>query len=88
MEPLNVPDLPGAAPSLDRKPGDPVEISVIVKWPNGAYREFLAVEPLGYRFLVEAADERMGRTEPKLLITFAGNPLKGGVQVDSRGVAP
>lgn len=88
MESSGVPDLPPVTPPLGRSDTDPVEVSVIVKWANGAYREFLAVEPLGYQFLVEAADGRMGRTEPKLLVTFAGNPLKGGVQVDSKGVAP
>lgn len=88
MEPFGVPDLPSVTPPLGRSSTDPESVSVIVKWANGAYREFLAIEPLGYRLLVEAADGRMGRTEPKLLVTFAGNPLKGGVQVDSKGVAP
>jgi hypothetical protein len=84
MEPFMIPSVQYP---VGRSPGDPVKVTVRVEWGNGAFREFTAAEPLGYELAIDAADGRV-RSEPKLLITFAGNSREGGIQVAQDGKVP
>lgn len=65
----------------------PSRVVLRVEWANGAVREFTAVSPLEYQFAAAPSDD-LPRSEPKLMVVFAGNPEAGGIQVHSEGVAP
>lgn len=73
------------------------QVNVVIRYANGAAREYLAYWPLNFRFAVAAGEDqaRLGpglesgeRKEPRLGVFFDGNPDAGGIQVHSEGVAP
>ena len=65
----------------------PARVVLRVEWANGAFREFTAVSPLQYQFAAAPSDD-LPRSEPQLMVVFAGNPELGGIQVRADGVAP
>ena len=65
----------------------PARVVLRVEWANGAFREFTAESPLEYQFAAAPSDD-LPRSEPQLMVVFAGNPELGGIQVRADGVAP
>jgi len=77
-------------------PGPPVEkIFVRVEYPDGAYRQFEAVQPLSPVLAVDDSGVMAGlcpgmadpgRHEASVMLMFTGNPGTGGIIVTSEGV--
>ena len=74
-------------PVPQRTTADPVWVKVMVEYENGATREYTSRWPLSFSLAVAPLDAQP-RSEPKLMITFAGNALEGGIQVHSEGTPP
>lgn len=76
---------------------DVAQVNVVIRYANGAAREYLAYWPLNFRFAVAESENAAGlgagleseeKREPRLGVFFDGNPDTGGIQVHSEGVAP
>jgi hypothetical protein len=61
----------------------PLRVTLRVEYPNGAYRQFTAGQPVGYVLRVQ---ESGTPGEPLITARFAGNPDAGGMQVSQEGV--
>jgi hypothetical protein len=64
-------------------PVDPSRVILRIEFPNGAYREFAAGQPLKYWLGVLESD---APPEPLIAVFFGGNPEAGGMQVSQEGI--
>jgi hypothetical protein len=64
------------------EPG-PSRIVLLVEFADGAYRQFAAGQPCGYALAIEASGSPQ---EPRITVTFAGNPEAGGMRVSQGGL--
>jgi hypothetical protein len=69
--------------AAEMPPADPSKVTLRIEFPNGAYREFTAEQPLGYWLRVQ---ESNAPPEPLIAVFFGGNPAAGGMQVSQEGV--
>lgn len=71
-------------------------VFVGIQYENGAVRHFTAQKPLGFALAVDegANEASLGglasedRREPRIMVTFEGNPDAGGVEGFMKGTPP